>query len=463
MITLGSEREQNAVLDALDNPGGFSARTILFIGDDGENYGKRFSDGNWGQSDIAIGLECTLGGRLPRRLEGAETKLYTQVNGVLIPQMIGRSRSQQVGQSTTNFSAASWGAFLGEVKLRARVEYEGVPPEEIILDCLYRVADAGGYDKGMIEVDAAGTPILSFVGQEGFKPEETAADPLSRVLEDEQLPYVCRDTASGGNRTKLVSGLEGDVSRTFKASEMPNWLPPERADPQYSEVEVYREIQDGTDAYRVTANIIYFGIDDQPLANVVLCIPLNDETADGPANAQGRANEKAASLSMGLYKGTGLRLPHYYPLIECLDIFRILEMWRDDDGTWDREWLLQVDAYRHRRARSQQNSTRSQQDSTTSESPGYSTQVAHTATILREELLATPTLIVPRASSGVLQTLGRVVWSEASGFWFDSDQAANPEGQQWVGLDSTGAWIDEEAAEWRAGLDDMGFWFDFDI
>lgn len=441
-------RDQAAVLDALEDPDGFSAGTVLLIGE--ENYGGVFSDGNWGQSDIAIGLECTLGARLPRRREGASTKLYAQVNDVLIPQLMGRSRGQKFipNTDTTDFSAASWGAFLGEVYLRVRVEYPGVPPEDIIRDCLYRVE---GYDKSLIEVDDVGAPTLNFVGQEGFKPQETAADPLSRILEDEQLPYVCRDTAIGGNKTKIsrTLGDAKDVSRTFHASEFANWAPPERADPQYSEVEVYRENSDGRDAYRVTAKVFYYGVDDQPIRDTVLLIPFNDDTSDGPANAQSRANERALALSRGFYKGTDLRLPRYYPLIECLDVFKIYERWEDDDGIWDRAWLLQADAYRHKRARAGQQSSATSRGS---EGPGYSTSLAaYTAAILEEELLKIPALIVPGISSGVLLNLNMVLGSDASGFWFFPDVP-------WIGLDETGGWI---VPSDNAGLDGSDFWFRF--
>lgn len=404
MIEL-SASEQEKVLEALQSNDA-SIRTSFLIGRDEEDYGARFLEGDWGQGDIAIGLEGQLDRCLPRRLissDATSVEMYVVVNGISIPQMMGCRTSMKINEDkmSTDIGSASGGALLPEVKLRQFTEYVG-PPESIVRDCLYRVADVGGYDKSQIDVDEIGTPILSFVGEEGFRSEESAFDPLSRVFE--QIPYISRDTASGGNKTTISQefGRLEDVSRTFHASDLRNWAPPERADPLYSGVEVYRANEDGSDAYREHAEVFYYGVDEQPRANVVLTIPLNDVTAEGPANAATLANERALLLTMGLYKGTDLLLPYFYPLIQSLDVFKVLEDWEDDDGKWDRLWLLRADTYKHKRSRGQRQSSTGVAVSRGVQGPGYSTSINYTATLLEEDLIKPPALIVPAISAGIL-------------------------------------------------------------
>lgn len=405
VIELPDTRDQELVLEALEDVEGMRAEAVLFIGGSQEDYGRRMVLGDWGQSDVAISLEATIAGRLPRRFEDANTSLFVRVNDVLIPQQQGKQSGFKVQDDlvTSVLTAESGGALLSRVKLRgAGAEYEGLPPEDIARDAFYRVADVGGYDKALIDIEPLGAPLLYFVDDTGFKAQESASDVLSRVLE--QVPYVPRDNVYGGNKTRVDYGVGSSssqgITRTFRAAEFANWTPPQRKDPRYSNVEVYRENEDGTDAYRASADIAYYGVENPPYADTPLQIPSNDTSANGPANAQASANQKALLLGRGLFGGVDLILPYFYPLVECVDAFEVYEVWRDDDGLWDRLWYFEVDAYKHKK--SQVGGGASTGGARGTDRLGLSTTVSYTAMLLEEDLVQPPTLVVPPPSSGIV-------------------------------------------------------------
>jgi hypothetical protein len=447
-----SDADEQKVMEAVTSPGGFTAQPALTIEGRSEDYGKRLLSGDWGQEDVSIGFQGNISDILPRSLGGARATFSVRVEDVEIQQLAGVRSRIKVNEdlSSCTFGTTSGGALLQEVKLREFKDYPGEAPERILQDVFYRVANVGGYDRGLIDIDAVGTPLLYFVDSDGFKPEESVSDVLSRVLE--QVPaYSSRDIAFGGNRTRVVGaiGKGDDVTRTFDGLKMPNWTPPELIFPQYSEVEVYREDANGNDAFRQVAPIYYVGLDSSAIADTPLQIPLNDTSPEGSANAQALANEKALAIGRGLYSGQDLVLPYFYPLIQCFDMFELLDGWRDDDGLWDRAWLLQVDGYKHTYGRG-------------GESSLLSTSIKYTATLTKEDLIDVPAFIMPRVSTNVLVTPGAPVGSSlAEGFWYDPDFAVDPLGEPWIGLDESGAWIDEDLADGAAGHDENGFWFDF--
>lgn len=381
MMTLPTEREQRIVEEAIRNPEGMTARLVLLIG--GEDYGERMIEGEWGQTEIPISLDATLGGVLPRRLENETVRLSVEMAGIVVPQMAGYLSMAETGEdliSTDLLSASAGALFSGEnaITFGEDLDFPGNSPEFIVREAAYRMP----YEKGQVRIDPLGLPTLAFEGDTGFRGEEEVGAILSRL--DELKLYLFRDTAEGGFAATAVSPLSRrEPARTYLAQDMPNWRPPPRVELYYSDVAVFspeRRFEP------VRATIEYRHLGRQPFGDQTKWIPLEDPTEEGADSAAQKAFDEAERLSNLTHRSEAM-LPAFDPLIEKGDPFRVEETFRDDDGTWDRAWACEFEALKHPFGES------------------LDTMANYAGTIVEEEKIRIPALIVPALSAGMLRAI----------------------------------------------------------
>lgn len=467
MIDIPNLSDAATLEDALANPErGLSASVRLLVG--GEDYSERIDyeeGGDWGQSEIAMGLQLGLAGFLPRRLLGAPVELSVGLEGVFVEQFTGFDSKHKVegettseaqgaseepdGRSLTILRARSAGALLEKVPLGGSGrEYPGLPPEAVVFDAVSGLP----YDDRAVSIQPVGTPTLFFTGDEGFKPTDTRGDVLSRV--QEQILYSFRDTARNGFVASVDSPVARpeEVTRTYASREIPFWVPPERTDELYSGVMVYYEAEGGPDdtaSYRAFQEVVHRGLDYQPYFGSVWWVPFSDSSAAGPAAAAQFAYYLADSVSRGIFQGTDMFLPSFYPLVEKGDVVRLLAEESDDDGSWDREYLARVDSFKHPLGTEE------------GDFVALDTQVSYTAVLAAEELIRVPALIVPRTGpGGIAATPLTPLGNDASGFWAEPRGAVTSAGEPWLWIDGLGFGIDPVLANGNAGTDAAGFWVD---
>lgn len=395
--TLPTEREQRVVEAAVRDPEQTTARLILLIG--GEDYSERMDEGEWGQSEIPISLDATLGGVLPARLENEEVRLSVEIGGIVVPQMVGYLSMTEVGEDlvSTDLLSASAGALYGgenAIRIQEELSFPGNSPEYIAREAAYRMP----YDKGAIRIDPLGFPTLAFENDEGFRGEEEVGAILSRL--DELKLYLFRDTADGGFEARAITRVSRrDPVRTYLAEDMPNWRPPPRAELYYADVAVFSP--EGR-FEPVRARVEYRHLGRPPFAQQTKWIPLPDPTEEGSDSAAQIAFDEAERLS-NLTHRSGATLPAFDPLVGKGDPFRVEETFRDDDGTFDRAWACEIKSLRHPFGES------------------LDTEANYAGTIVEEERIRVPTLIVPALSAGMLRVIygrdGDEVYFAASLSW----------------------------------------------
>lgn len=413
MQQLVSKREQDIAIEALESRAADIAST-MFIGDipttdtPDRDYGLKITEAKWGQTGIPITLDVTVGALPPRAYENETIYFYSNVEGIPIQQLVGTWTASQTNTSktrdaTTEFLASSTGALLSRKQLAGWTEYQGLYPHEIIRDVVRRLP----YDS--IRIEETDRPLLVLTRQNGFKPQAKCSDVLSKVFQ--AVPnYIPFDTAFNGFECRLDRGLGAadDITRTFDAEDIPDWIPPTRATDLYSHVEVYQYTSDGLDyAFYARADIYYFGLDKQPEPDTPLSIELqaDPENLLTQEDADNLARDLAAQHSRGLFAGQ-YTLPYFWPFIEKRDLMAVEEIRRDEGGVWNRRWLMGVTSYNHQRQAS-----------------GYSTQVNFSATLDVEEKIAVPTIIVPSSVSlGVLSTPPPPYWREGDYLHFNLDE-----------------------------------------
>lgn len=466
MLSLPTKEDLAKVLAIIPDPGGKRYRIGLTIG--GEDYSFPLLSAEWGQSDIPVTLDATLAGVLPEDLDGADTDLWVQIGDVLAPQLFsarmafgsggGSGRAGGSGDEVRNTEmlASTAGSLLNgddAVRFGDFQEYFGVPPEYVAWDILTRAPYTGN-----VRVEALGVPVLTYAGSASgagitprFTPQDKLGDGLSRLQKD--ADYVFRDTAVNGHvaAPPVQLGRGMPTVAEFDANDFPAWQRPTPVYPRYFDVMVYTLNPDGSYAYDpAVVEVPYRGAARKAYPGQTLAIHLDDHTADAEDNAAQLAYDTAELQARGLWSVSDIALPYFHPLIEREDGLLVAETRKDDRGeTWDIRWAWKVAAYK--------------QDYASSGSGGntgsLSTSVATSAVILDKDRIGVPALIVPGFSGGVVRTPGPPVGNGVTGFWYDPETAIDAAGDHWIGLDATGAWIDESLSGGLAGYDG-GFWFD---
>lgn len=446
MITLRTPRESEIVRDTISDPEGYTLGMGLLIG--GEDYTERFFEGAWGQQAIPITLDGSVAGYLPTRLDGEKVELFVSIDGIKIPQLLSEKMEFLPGEGLgiTDMLASSPGAYFNgddAIKLNEEQEYIDLAPEDVVRDAALRLP----YEKSLISVDEVSDITLNYSGfgdQAGFRPEDAAGDVLSRV--EETVGYLYRDTVYKGFRGSIPRPLSRGQAvpefRAFTASDIPDWLRPARTSLRYYDVRVYRENPDGTLAFESREVIPYQGIKKRPLPGQTLNIVLDDESGVGSASARRRAVLEALEQGRATYGGQ-LTFPAFDPLVELEDRFSIYERFENNDGLFERLWLMKILSYSNPYgtestsgsggASSTENLHAALVDAG-SNTGVLATMVAYSAAIVEEEKVYVPTLIIPRSalslgSTGVLRTPTEPVGLAAYGvsgdyIYFDFDRVA---------------------------------------
>lgn len=387
----GTERAQKAVQDAAMDPEA-PARLVLLIGD--RDATQVLHSGEWGQTNIAISLDATLSTVLPRRYDNEEVKLYAEVAGVLIPQMIGYLSMATTGENraSTELLSASHGAlFTGDnaIRVEEELEFEGHSAEHIVR----HAASLLPYNKTIVDQSST-DGIYTFAADTGFRPWEESGAILSRM--GEQVPYLFFDTATGGFRAMNQSSPKRRATqnmRHYNAEDIPDWRPPNRTDLYYSGVVVYQE-SDQVDFEPVFAPVRYKHFSRSGSGKLRLgkgqirYIPLADLSNTAEVTAAQMAYDEAGRLTK-LTHTDELTLPSFDALIEKGDRFTVAEVFKDDEDTWDREWDCEVLSYRNPFDES------------------LDTVVNYNAALSKEDRIDIPSLIVPTQipSAAILQRL----------------------------------------------------------
>ena len=432
MITLGTAKEQATVVDtilAANNGEPTNVRISLtahgedpFSGESTlDDLSERLEKAEWGQDEIPITLDASIASYLPRRLADARMRLITEHGGVPVEQLRGEKTMFLPGADayTTDLISSSAGSLLygrDSIKLNEFVEYPGVPAHQVAYDAARRLP----YDRPQIDIEVAEGVVVVWVGHTGnpgMFEHEPAGEILNRLADDVTVGYQYRDTASGGFRAWLPKPLgiteAFDVPdhRRYAAAQLPNWdlqrpmPPPER----FTDVRVFhRSPVDNKLLWEVWQEVPYPPDVRPPHANRTLHIHSQDASVDGPYHGNQRALREALDIARRVSTGDELVLPSYDPLLEKFDPVQVTEPRRDDDGLWEVVWQMRTETYRH------------VFDGSNDQGGTLSSKIAYTATILSEERIDTPFLLIPRPTGGVVGTQRPSYGVEGEEIYFDS-------------------------------------------
>ena len=408
MIFVGSARDQQKVVEAISDPEGYEAHLGLLIeGSQGfESIDlSRFPAGEWGQEEIPITLDATILD-LPARFQGGRVRLFSEIEGVVVPQVPGeKTMLMEAGDAySTDLISSSPGAYLNAddaIKFGEFQQYPGDSPEAVVWDIARRVP----YDGSMVDIEPIPGIYLQYTGvsgdSPGFKAQDKTGDGFARVKKD--VGYDYRDTVHRGLVAEIPKPL-GRLSggeRTYPARRMPDWQqnrPKPTHQTRYRDVRVYAEDGDGNLLYEAIEEVPYRegSYSRLPYEGQTLDIDIKDTSAEGYDNAKRRAVREALDLARTPYAGETM-LPTYDPLTERSDRFRVAETRRDGAELWDLLWVLRIEGYRHLYGGSGEVAT-------------IGTRARYSAAILEEEKIDVPALIVPaQRSAGVVQTPAPVV------------------------------------------------------
>jgi hypothetical protein len=410
VIPLRSREDRRVVEEAHDNPEWFEERLGLFVG--GEDWTHALRNARWGQEGLPIDLVATLAEDLPDRLDGAPVELFTEVEGIPIPQVPRGKSGLFPGESygLTELLAASPGAYANgddAITLGELTEYLGETPDRIGL----HAARLLPYDRSQIEMQTLDSPALTMAGSgdsPAFTAEEVVGDVFSRLTD--AVGYEFRDTAHRGVRGfvpfPLARGQE--ITRRYSFADIPDWKRPRRQEARHHSVRVYRHNDDGTLAFESVEEIPYVGLAHPPLPGQVLNILLEDEEGEGSADARKRAMAEALELGRGWYEGD-VTLPRYHALVAADDRITVHERRASQDpaGVEELLWLLRVESYEHNVDPPGEGSSGGSADSSGgASSPVFGTRIGYTAVVVERSRVDVPNLIVPRAPTrGVLPAI----------------------------------------------------------
>lgn len=457
MITLPIPRDNQLIAQAIAS-GSYRTRELLKIG--GEDWSPAIENAVWGSEEIPLYLDALLSETLPDRLVGEPIELYSEVEGILVPQLLipelvgglsgPASSFETSGDSasvsepgTTDFQAFSVGSLFNRedgAKFEFTKDYPGNTPEYIVRDLAFRLP----FNKSHVNVQPVGSPILSFVRETdspGFLPWDKIGDGLSRVAS--QVPYLFRDTAYAGFDARLDMPL-GDVTEatpTYRAQDMEGWRPPVMSQVQYRFVVVYRQEEDGSEAFKpVYAEVPQYGRKTPSWAGATLWIPLDDTTEGARDTARQVAYDEATRMSRGMMHGEEFPLPIHDPRYERGDTFFVIGDEKDADALWQRVWQYKNLKHEHE-----------------DDGEGIGTQITdYTATVYDESKVDVPTMIVPASiSHGVVETAGAPFGVKPGWFWINTNYA------DYLRHDESGFYVNPELSDGKVRHDEHGFWFSF--
>lgn len=402
-LTLPNKADQAkveaAVAEASSSPDArYEVRIGLFAGQD--DLSMRVEKAEWSQNEIPITLDASVAGYLPRRYQDENIHLYSEIAGVVIDHLHSEKTRLESGNDSedsyvTDLIASSAGSLLNgddAITLNAYTEYAGLPPENVVYDIVNRLP----YNKALLEIASIPGVILNYVGSgesPGLLAHETTGSVLSRLQGDETVGYDYRDTPYGGFVAWVPDPLSAPSSyqKLYQAAYCPDWLQARPASPmsRWDAVRVFCLGEDGQLLYEALEAVPYQKASQRVHAGRVKHIAFEDYSAEGPTNARRRAVKEALRIARLESEGMML-LPAFDPLVQRADTFSVSEDHKDDDGSWQLLWGMRVESYKHIYG-----------DTSVQDAGPLATQVAYTSTLLVEDRIAVPSLIVPGYKRGI--------------------------------------------------------------
>lgn len=414
MITLPRLRDQQAVESAVAEASAtgvrYQARIGFLVGD--EDLTPNLKEAEWEQVEIPITVDATLAGYVPQRLQTASTKLLVEINGALVPQLHGEKTAVRPGEDafTTDMLSSSPGALLNSddaITLDEYTEYPNIPPHLVCGDVVRRLP----YDKTLIEIAEIPGVRVNFSGtgtEPGFLAEEKTGDVLSRLGALQNVGYDYRDTAYKGFVASIptpIGRLDGADSslhpsrapKSYHARRLPDWNSNRPATPEllYRDVRVFCTDALGRLDWEIFEEVPYVGDIPIPQKGRTMHVPFNDYTPNGYQNGRRHAARLALDLARMVSFGEML-LPCFDPLYERGDRYRVAEDVKDlTGGHTEILWAMRTEAYKHGY------NAQLGQGGGSEDSGILGTQITYSATILEQQKVRPPALIVPGRSPGI--------------------------------------------------------------
>ena len=453
MITLPSKRDQDAVNDLVAEASltgrGYEAGLGFFIG--GQNVTPRLKEAEWGQTETPITLTATISGYLRRHMQTENTLLAVELAGAFIPQVNGVKTVSRPGEDafTTELISSSPGALLNSedaITLDRYTEYPNHRPHQVVWDIARRLP----YDQNLIDIQELPGVSVNFSGtgtEPGFLAEERTGDVLSRLSGIQSIGYSYRDTAFRGLVAEIPQPLGriggsasgsastrnlGDMGmKTYHARRLPDWNQSRPATPEalYRDVRVYCTSESGYLQWEYFEEVPYVGNVPLPHKGRTLHIAYNDYSADGYANGKLYAESIATELARMTSVGEML-LPCFDPLYERGDRYRVAEDLKDDEGHLEILWSMRTEAYKHGY------NTQLGQGTNSATSGVLGTLLTYSATILEENVVRPPALIVPGTSPGIFPSYPQTNTDTYGTYGIDGDDVYFMDDVDWIAVNA---------------------------
>lgn len=413
MIQLETQERTERIKQAIEDRE--PARVVSFsLG--GEEYASRFEGGTieHPKDGVAMVLDTTLAGSLPGRLENASINIRVEMGGILLPRFVGYLSSARKTGGRVEVRAGSLGSYLPDVALGSFFQTLNEPAAHVV-----RRGVVGRLPYANVSVEES-TVTITRMGEDGFERIASVADLLSVVSEQSNLVFF--DDVFRGFRGVLNPGTgEGRpvVWRYHENDPGVEWTPPKGERARYTHVEVYRQNENGTDAFvPQRAAVNFTGIGFRPPVESVKYVPFDDTSPDVQRKARELANQLAARETAVVGDHT-LVVP-YNPLLEKTDVVVVTDEEEGDGGYTERHWACvvwnpkEVLAHRH--------------------------ELTGTAILLSDEFHPVRERVELGVSVGVASP--PVGLDAADDLYFDTD---GPGYGVWYGLDENGyLWIDPD-------------------
>ena len=367
MLRLANDSDQARVKEAVQAAADgerYEVRLGLFA--DGDDFSERFEKGEWGQHEMAITLDATISGYVPRTFVDAKVNLYTEVAGVLIPQVPGQKSAIIPSDDaySTDILASSAGSLAtgpDAIKLGEFTEYLGQRPDAVAFDALRRLP----YRKHRINIEPIRNMVLNWYGRgqtnrPGFEAHEPVGAVISRLSEDTGANYSFQDEAFGGVRARRLDPLRfpnGDAPdyhyRQYSSDQFMDWdigrpTPPTE---RYSHIRVYKtDPITGALAWEHIEEVQYPTFVRQPQRHrtkEILWDDGEDDETKSRLTARERCVKEAMFQARLICTGDELTLPAFDPLLEKRDPIWVVERYGDGDAFYETRWRLRVDSYKH--------------------------------------------------------------------------------------------------------------------
>jgi hypothetical protein len=438
MRGVGSERILRQITDALqqDEPGRGIGWELTIAGydytdlirDDGEITVE-------GADGPALELTGEVAQKLSQDLESAEVSLAITVGGVQVEKFNGALLLPEHTEFGTELGAATGGFYAEGFELGSLMQFSGQAPDTV----MYRVLTLLPYNLADINIAPISGPLFTRTEGSRFSFVQKVSEVTSQVIPEAGISWF--DTASNGTKVFRESVLAEGVNSvwTFEVGReiKPADFRVTRNTDRYRQVTVSRPNEAATltdDPNTLLARI------DVPGSRAPLGSTFNIELSPGAnaSDAISRGYLEADKLSRRYTLDFITQYPH--PLLERGDIISVVEPGQDALGKYVKYWLCVLVT-----------------DGVTL--PGKRGHYGGPAVLIGTERVVLPEVFRLRGGVREIAFLAPYGWGTSwintGTFWVRSED------EGFIGVDTTGLWIDETlAAPHGGGIDGGGLFLD---